>query len=369
MAQVVRRMPGTGPLIHLERPRSRPGRAESQPTSPRDPARMDDLFRWGSMAAAVALVCIAFTMPSLGLRLFWGLYAPLLPLVFLAVPGLWRNICPMAAVSQLPARFSFSRGLRMPTSVQRKAPYISGGLFLLIVPLRHLLLDQSGSALAIFLLICLSLGFAGGVVFSGKSGWCSQFCPMLQVERLYGQSPLRAVRNSHCRPCVGCTANCYDLRPATATLAELYQDGRHSGRPRAWFAGAMPWLILAFFTQADVANSSLLSIAALYGRTLLFVALGIGLYSGISKLAAVSPHQLMLGHAAVAFNLYYFFVAKLTLGQAGVHAILPVLVMQAGVLGLSLAWLRRALPLEQAQLDKAPAVVAAPRAKVTEKAG
>jgi len=134
----------------------------------------------------------------------------------------------------------------------------------------------------------------------------------------------------------------------------------------------MPWLIVAFFTQADLASPTLVSIATLYGRTLLFVSLGIVLYSAISKLAALSPHQLLLGHAVVAFNLYYFFVAKLTLAQAGVHSALPVLAIQGGVIGLSMVWLRRALPLEQAQLDQSPAVVPAPRqarAKMTEKVG
>jgi len=372
MALDIGRAPNSGRLIHLERSHSKFGGTESRPTPRRAASRTDSLLRWSGIAAAVILVVIAAIRPSLGLRLFWGLYVPLLPLVFLAVPGFWRNICPMAAVGQLPARFSFSRGLRLPASVQRKAPFISAGLFLLVVPLRHLLLDQSGIALAVFLLICLALSFVGGVLFSGKSGWCSQFCPMLQVERLYGQSPLRVVQNSHCRPCVGCTSNCYDLRPATATLADLYRDSGHSGRPRAWFAGAMPWLIVAFFTQADLASPTLVSIATLYGRTLLFVSLGIVLYSAISKLAALSPHQLLLGHAVVAFNLYYFFVAKLTLAQAGVHSALPVLAIQGGVIGLSMVWLRRALPLEQAQLDQSPAVVPAPRqarAKMTEKVG
>jgi nitrite reductase (NADH) large subunit len=74
------------------------------------------------------------------------------------------------------------------------------------------------------LLTVLALAFLGGVVFKGKSGWCTQFCPMLQVERFYGQSPLLVVRNSHCRPCVGCTKNCYDFNPTAAYLADLHDE-------------------------------------------------------------------------------------------------------------------------------------------------
>jgi hypothetical protein len=35
-----------------------------------------------------------------------------------------------------------------------------------------------------------------------KSGWCSSICPLLPVQRLYGQTPFMLVRNSHCAGCV-----------------------------------------------------------------------------------------------------------------------------------------------------------------------
>ena len=44
--------------------------------------------------------------------------------------------------------------------------------------------------------------FVGGVVFKGKSGWCSSICPLLPVQRIYGQTPLLMVANTHCQPCV-----------------------------------------------------------------------------------------------------------------------------------------------------------------------
>ena len=47
------------------------------------------------------------------------------------------------------------------------------------------------------LLILFGLGGAllGGIVFKGKSGWCSSICPMLPVQRIYGQTPFKAVGN------------------------------------------------------------------------------------------------------------------------------------------------------------------------------
>jgi len=32
----------------------------------------------------------------------------------------------------------------------------------------------------------------------GKSGWCSSICPLLPVQRIYGQTPFALIGNSHC---------------------------------------------------------------------------------------------------------------------------------------------------------------------------
>src|SRR3712207_8158040 len=37
----------------------------------------------------------------------------------------------------------------------------------------------------------------GGYLLKGKSGWCSSICPMLPVQRLYGQTPFVLERNDH----------------------------------------------------------------------------------------------------------------------------------------------------------------------------
>ena len=80
-----------------------------------------------------------------------------------------------------------------------------------------MLFNESGTALG---RCCswatLAVGLAAGSVFKGKSGWCSTFCPLLPVQRIYGQTPFTVVRNSHCEPCVGCTTNCYDFNPRVA---------------------------------------------------------------------------------------------------------------------------------------------------------
>jgi nitrite reductase (NADH) large subunit len=52
--------------------------------------------------------------PATGLDLWWGLLVPLLPLVWFVAPGLWRNVCPLAATNQVPRVLGFTRGMTAP---------------------------------------------------------------------------------------------------------------------------------------------------------------------------------------------------------------------------------------------------------------
>jgi nitrite reductase (NADH) large subunit len=312
------------------------------------------VLRWFGVACALTIVAASILVPPLGLLLFWGVFVPVVPLVFLVAPALWRNVCPMASLNQIPRTLGLTRGLTLPLWVQQYAPLISAGLFLAIVPFRKVLLESSGLALAVFLLSVLSLAFLGGLLFKGKSGWCSQFCPMLQVERFYGQSPLLVVRNSHCRPCVGCTKNCYDFNPTAAHLADLYDGNPRLAANRKLFAGAMPGLILAFFTQPEFADITATSVLLLYGRILLFVAAGIGVFMAVEAVTGLSSYKLVLVHVVVALNLFYWFVAPQVMQRFGLgETPLPYL-LQAAVAVLTVVWFLRALPRERLFRDATP---------------
>ena len=52
--------------------------------------------------------------PGRGLFGLFGVVVPLLPILFFLAPGLWRNICPLAAANQAPRVFGFSRGRTPP---------------------------------------------------------------------------------------------------------------------------------------------------------------------------------------------------------------------------------------------------------------
>lgn len=294
-------------------------------------------------ACVIALCCID---PGLGSRVFWGGLMAYLPLLLLVAPGVWRNACPMATMNGLAGRLGWAGTRRLSAAAQRRTPYIAVALFFALAPLRAAGMDQDGHVLAVFLLLLLAAAMVGGVAIAGKGGWCSQICPMLPVERLYGLSPLVVVRDTHCKPCVGCARNCYDLHPTTSGLADLGHTSNPGGRARLLFASAMPWFCLAFFTQPHPHQLTAIGILAVYGRLGLLTAGGAILGVVIDARGPWSRYQVVVVHAAVAINTYYLFVVQ---SPAAVPAILGFWTALAAYMIpviISLVWLQRALARE-----------------------
>ena len=194
------------------------------------------------------LLCLAlFVWPTQALVAFFKIIVPLLPILFFLAPGLWRNICPLAAANQAARVFGFSRAATTPGWLQRRGYLIAIGLFLGIAGARLVLFNASGTATGILLILTIVSAFVMGVVFKGKSGWCSSICPLLPLQRVYGQTPFLLVANTHCNPCVSCTKNCYDFRPQPAYQADLADPDPSWSRPRRLFAAALPGFVLGFF--------------------------------------------------------------------------------------------------------------------------
>jgi hypothetical protein len=294
------------------------------------------IVRTGSLAAAIALCAVLVLAPGVGLLVFWDVLAPLLPLVLLVAPGLWRNVCPIAALNQSPRLLNLTRGRPAPRWVQRHGYLVAVGLFVGIVASRRLVFEVSGPALAALLASLLMAAFVGGVWIKGKAGWCTTLCPLMPVERLYGQAPFLTVRNSHCNPCVGCTRNCYDLNPHTAHLADSGNADKVPDLRRRLFAGVFPGLTLWLFVAPA---------AAVEAFQLLAFALVLSAGSFFVLDAVLTVHRVLLPafYGAVTLNLYYAFTAPASLARLGVTNVWPARVLQTAVLGLSLVWLTRAL--------------------------
>ena len=94
----------------------------------------------GAIGLAMALVVV----PDDGLFVLWKLVIPVLPLLWLVVPGLWRNICPLSASNQTPRVLGLSKALTAPDWLKEYGFVIAAGLFILFVSLRKVGLDDSG---------------------------------------------------------------------------------------------------------------------------------------------------------------------------------------------------------------------------------
>jgi hypothetical protein len=124
-------------------------------------------------------------------------------------------------------------------------------IFAGLVPMRAIFFDVSASAVLGAALLGIALAIVGGLVFRWKAGFCNAFCPMLPVERLYGQDPLVDVGNGRCGACVSCTPGaCIDLTPRKS-IPQLLGQARKSDAwlrtPFGVFTTAFPGLVLGYW--------------------------------------------------------------------------------------------------------------------------
>jgi NADPH-dependent 2,4-dienoyl-CoA reductase/sulfur reductase-like enzyme/ferredoxin len=270
---------------------------------------------WWALRAAVLLATLAivgllFLQPSLGLTLFWGLAVPLLPALLVVAPGLWRQVCPMATLNQLPRQGGFTQGRELPAGLKTAAFAIAVAGFLGAVALRAPLLNHAGPALGLVLLAALVLAFTGGLVFKGRSGWCGTFCPLAPIQRDYGQAPLVVVKNGYCDPCLGCQKNCYDFNPRAAVFSDVYDDDPRWAGQRRLFMGLMPGLILGYFLQGPVATDG----AATHAMGLLGgAAASAGVYALAVAFVPATPYRISLAFGALALAIFYAFAGPTVL--------------------------------------------------------
>lgn len=323
------------------------------------PINVWHVIRVLSVGIGLGLCLILFISPELGLRLFWGMLIPFVPLLFFVAPGIWRNICPMAALNQTPRVFNFTRRLTTPKWFQEYGYVIGIGIFLLVVPNRKVLFNNNGPALALLILLFFTTAFVMGVFFKGKSGWCSSICPLLPVQRIYGQTPFIKVANSHCQPqpaepggCVGCTKNCYDFNPHVAYLADLYEDDRYFSAYRKFFVGLFPGFIFAFYTVPDLSDS--FGILSLYGWFTLFALASAGSFFLLESFLKVTPNKITAIYGATALNLYYWFNA-ITIAEIFDADAPPVWIIwpvRGLVLALTVLWIYNTYKKEDVFVEK-----------------
>ncbi len=270
----------------------------------RVPQAVWNVARVTAIGIGYGIIITAFIRPTVALFIFWRMIVPLLPILFFIAPGVWRNICPMAALNQTPRLFKFTRALTPPDWLKDNAYLIGITMFLVIVPTRKALFNTNGPALGFLLLFAFTSALVGGYLFKGKSGWCSSICPLLPVQRIYGQTPFVTVPNGYCKPCVGCAKNCYDFNPRLASIADQYDRDRHYSGYRRIFSGIFPGLILAFYLVPDAAQ---IGVAAMYLQIAVFVLCSVGLFLILDTMLKASSFRISTLFGAIALNYYYLF--------------------------------------------------------------
>ena len=341
------------------------------------PLPLWNIIRMVSAGLSVGLIITLFARPDIGLFVVWRLLIPFLPLLFFIAPGIWRNICPLAAVNQAPRLFQFTRALTPPKWLKEYGYVIGIFLFVSLVSLRKVIFNYNGPALAVLLIILLVAALVMGTFYKGKSGWCSSICPLLPVQRIYGQTPFVKVANTHCQPCVGCTKNCYDFNPHVAYLADIYDKEDKFALYRKFFVGLFPGFILAFYllpnpgaaTNHDaVLIPNLIKISAdintfqMYLLFLLFSLASVGSFYFFHVFLKVTAPKITTIYGALALNIYYWFNSHL-IGQLFGNTAQPAVMwgIRALILGLSIIWIIRTYQKEaifvRETLQPAPSIM------------
>jgi hypothetical protein len=186
-----------------------------------------------ALSAAVALAVLLIVNPPLGLTRSWKLAIPLVP-ALLVITGLWRQICPMATMNQIPRLTGWQRPRDLPDWARASAFGIAVALFVGAVSLRVPPLNQAGRAVGLGVIGVLLLALAGGFAFKAQR-LAVHLCPWAPIQRTYGQAPLVVVKNGYREPCVGCQKSCYDFNPRAGVLRCSDDDPRHAAQRRLFF--------------------------------------------------------------------------------------------------------------------------------------
>ncbi|MDZ4674783.1 MAG: hypothetical protein SGI84_10025 [Gemmatimonadota bacterium] len=275
--------------------------------------------------------------PMLTLHILWDMVIPILPAVFLINPMLWRNVCPLGTLNDWTGRRSappLGRGLMV-------SAWVIGVILLgTLVPARRFLFNQDGVALAVTIAVVAALALLVGLQSPRRSGFCNSVCPVLPVEKLYGQAPLLQVPSARCTTCDVCTpAGCIDLAGGKSARQSLRRRSQEwLINPFGIMVAAFPGFILGYFTlenggPAEAANVYLH--VGMWALGSLVVVLGV-----MSTLRPQVTQALpILG--ALSAGLYYWYAAPALAEAYGAPVVGPLMVRLLAA-GLLLVWLGNA---------------------------
>ncbi len=197
---------------------------------------------------AVQGVCLEEQPYPLGTTIFWGAVVPSAVFLLLVFGHeLWRRICPLSFLSQIPRALGLQRQItrknprtgeerrqlaRVPSEswLGRHYPAIQFGWLFVGLCGRILFFNADRLVLAAWLLGTIAAAVLVGWLWGGKS-WCQYFCPMAPVQAVYStpagllgsqaHTSEQRITQSMCRTvlpdgseqsaCVACQQPCIDI--------------------------------------------------------------------------------------------------------------------------------------------------------------
>lgn len=304
------------------------------------------IARWLGVALLVVMLAAATQWPTATLNLLWNNVIPLLPAVFLLNPMIWRNVCPLATLNEITG--NRNQRSAFPTTIL--LGFWSGGIVLLLVlvPARRFIFNEHAVPFAATVLAVGAIAIGLGSLVSRRGGFCNALCPVLPVEKLYGQSPLIAVGSARCPNCNHCTiSGCIDLAGKRSARQSV-----RAGRGLAWmlnpfglFVAAFPGFVVGYYLTSNTTLSNASSVYLTVGAWSMGSLLAVAAVVGGFRLDSMRVLPVLGG---VTFGLYYWFGAP---GLATAYHLPGVgaTIIRVAMLGLVAVWLIGALRVRPAR--------------------
>ena len=214
----------------------------TEPTHPWSPLRLTNT------CVQVQGKCLSEQPYPLGTTLFWGAIVPSAIFILLVFGHeLWRRICPLSFLSQIPRALGWQRQFRKENKKTGKVRYeiakvhaeswlgknyiyVQFGWLFVGLCGRILFFNADRVMLASWMLFTIAAAIAVGYFYGGKS-WCQYFCPMTPVQSVFSEPggllsskahmSSQSITQSMCRTilpdgkeqsaCVACQNPCIDI--------------------------------------------------------------------------------------------------------------------------------------------------------------
>ena len=301
---------------------------------------------WGfaqytAVVVTVLLLAGLFVRPLMTLDILWNVVIPLLPATFLISTAIWRSVCPLATLN-MATNGLWSRKAMSPAAL-RWVQALGIVLLIILVPARRFLFNEQGVVLAVVIIAVAVNALVLGAIFDAKAGFCNAFCPVLPVEKMYGQHPLWALQNPRCPSCTLCTSKgCIDLSPSKSikqAVGPKHNSATWLMSPFGAFTATFPGFVVGYFTTQNVAISEA---GWIYLTIALWAAGSFAVVFVITRLMEARAAVVLPMVAALAVGLYYLFASPNVVATLGGGTTATLLLRSATFL-LVVVWLWRAL--------------------------